>query len=387
MRILYAVTSCSDKVYGKLFANVAVKPSYHSQKYHRLFMEGLAAHTQVDALVAPPVTRSALDRPWLSLKPDVENGVSYHYLPAIRNPYLRAAVVSVGTFFRVLFRGEKDSAVVVDCLNGAMGFAAMLAARLRGIPCVCFVTDLPEMLNTGRLFQKVSYFTIRHSTHYVLLTQAMAKRLEVEKKPYVVIEGQSDAQMAAISPGDTRKLQPRVCLYAGAIKKLYGLDRLLEGFRKVERQDVQLHLYGPCSFSEELAEICREDPRIFYGGMVLSSQVVEKEMEATLLVNPRPTHEEYVQYSFPSKTMEYMSTGTPVLTTVLPGMPKDYYPHVYLLEEETPQGIADKLTALFALPEEVLHQKGMDARAFILNKKNNRVQAGKLMDLLNMTRK
>ena len=46
------------------------------------------------------------------------------------------------------------------------------------------------------------------------------------------------------------------------------------------------------------------------------------------------------KYSFPSKNMEYMVSGTPVLTTRLPGMPMEYYPYVYFIEEESADGIA-----------------------------------------------
>ena len=41
--------------------------------------------------------------------------------------------------------------------------------------------------------------------------------------------------------------------------------------------------------------------------------------------------------------MEYMASGTPVLTTRLPGMPAEYYPYVEFIDEETPEGIARAL--------------------------------------------
>ena len=116
--------------------------------------------------------------------------------------------------------------------------------------------------------------------------------------------------------------------------------------------------------------------------MLLSSQVVEKEMSATLLVNPRPTNEEYVKYSFPSKTMEYMASGTPVLTTALPGMPKEYYPHVFLIHEETPAGIAQALKDTLSRTDADLFRFGCKARAFVLKERNNIVQAGKILAML-----
>ena len=42
MHIIYAVTTCSDKVYNQLFGRIKVKPAFQSQKYHRLLIEGLA---------------------------------------------------------------------------------------------------------------------------------------------------------------------------------------------------------------------------------------------------------------------------------------------------------------------------------------------------------
>ena len=104
--------------------------------------------------------------------------------------------------------------------------------------------------------------------------------------------------------------------------------------------------------------IAREDERVFYGGMLLNTEIVAKEQEATLLVNPRPTQEEFVKYSFPSKTMEYMASGTPVMTTVLPGMPREYHPHVFLLRDETAVGIAASLKEVLALSDAELYQKG-----------------------------
>ena len=101
-----------------------------------------------------------------------------------------------------------------------------------------------------------------------------------------------------------------------------------------------------------------------------------------MLVNPRPTAEEFVKYSFPSKTMEYMSTGTPVLTTVLPGMPEEYHPYVYLIRDETPQGIARALKDTLAQSDEALLQKGMAARNFVLTEKDNVTQAEKILEML-----
>ena len=382
MHIIYAVTTCSDKVYKQLFSNVKVKPAFQSQKYHRLLIEGLAAGAKVDVVANPPVNRSVLSEKIVCLPREEEGGACYRYIPAIRNPMVKAVAVGLGTFFQTLFLIRKDSAVIVDGLNRMTALSALLAARLRGKPCVGIVTDLPDMLGGSSFSKKLANFVIRHCTHYVLLTQAMNDYLNKTGKPYVILEGHADITMAEKIPSTEKKTSPRICFYAGGVSKQYGLSNLVEGFRNANLPNARLHIYGPGDYVKELQQIAAEDDRIFYGGMLLNTEIVEKEQEATLLVNPRPTNEEYVKYSFPSKTMEYMASGTPVLTTVLPGMPKEYYPYLFLLEDETAEGIAQALTELLTKSEEELFEKGRRARAFVLDQRNNLVQAQKIIQML-----
>lgn len=382
MHIVYAVTTCSDKVYKQLFSDVAVKPAFQSQKYHRLLIEGLAAGARVDVVANPPVNRSVLSEKFVSLPREEEGGACYRYIPAIRNPILKAACVGLGTFFQTLVLLKKDSAVIVDGLNRMTALAAMLAARLRGKPCIGIVTDLPDMLGGSSFSKKMANFVISHCTGYVLLTEAMNDYLNKKGKPYVILEGHADITMADRVPAMEKKTVPRVCFYAGGVSKQYGLGNLVDGFRKADIPNALLHIYGPGDYVEELQEIAEQDPRVFYGGMLLNTQIVEKEQEATLLINPRPTDEEYVKYSFPSKTMEYMASGTPVLTTVLPGMPREYHPYVYLLEDETADGIAVKLQDVLANSDETLFHKGEEARKFVLEQKNNVIQARKILEML-----
>ncbi len=382
MHILYAVTTCSDHTYRNLFSDVAVKPAFQSQKYHRLLIEGLAAGAKVDVIANPPVNRSVFKKAFLSLPEETEGGARYHYLPAIRNPILKALWVGFGTFFKTISLAEKDSAVIVDGLNRVTALAGLLAAKAKGIPCIGIVTDLPDMLGDGGFSRKMANYTIGKCSGYVLLTQAMNDRLNPNGKPYVILEGHADIAMSEKKPSPELKQNPRVCLYAGGVSERYGLKNLVEGFRQAKIENARLHIYGPGSYVEELKRVAAEDPRLVYGGMLLSSQVVEKEMEATLLINPRPTNEEFVKYSFPSKTMEYMASGTPVLTTVLPGMPREYHPYVYLIEDETAEGIGKALKEVLSRSDEELFQKGSEARRFILENKNNVIQGKKILNLL-----
>ena len=142
-------------------------------------------------------------------------------------------------------------------------------------------------------------------------------------------------------------------------------------------------MYGEGEYIEELIQENSIPSNGRYFGLVNVEEIIQKEAIADLLINTRPTNEEYTKYSFPSKTMEYMSTGTPVLTTKLPGIPKDYYPYLNFIQNETSEGIANAIQDVLNRHEEVLRKQGDEARNFVINKKNNVIQANMLYEMLN----
>lgn len=381
MRIVYVAGCVSEAAYARLYGSPKSRPVFQAQKYHRLFIEGLAAHTQVDVVGYPPVDEAAMASGVISIPDETVGNVRYHYIRTYRRALRRWLHVGAGSFLRCLKLLDGDSVVMIDCLNQMAGLGALLASKVRGCRCVGIITDLPEFLGS-RLSVLLVNFLIRHCTNYVVLTKAMNGRVNKNGKPYVVLEGHSDITMGAREPSLAKKERKRICLYAGSIHKIYGIERLVEGFRLAAIPDAELHIYGIGDYQQELERIAAQNPAIHYGGLLLPSQVVEKEMEATLLINPRPSDEEYVQYSFPSKTMEYMSTGTPVLTTALPCIPEEYHPYLYFIREETPQGIAEALRQVLSHSDGELFTKGCQARRFVLEQRNNVVQAAKVLEML-----
>ena len=64
-------------------------------------------------------------------------------------------------------------------------------------------------------------------------------------------------------------------------------------------------------------------------------------------------------------------------------MPVEYYDYVYLFAEETIEGYKATLETILNLSSVELYDKGKKARNFILTKKNNVVQAGRIIDFMN----
>lgn len=395
MNIVYVSTLCSKIKFDDLFNKSIVKPQQQAQKYHRLMVEGLAQNegVYVKALTAVPVSRAISNEGYYKREFENINNIEYEYLPFINMPLLRQIGLFVTGFIGTLkwCRKHPEGAVVCDVLNISVSSAASFASKFSRTKSVGIVTDVPYFLTKmsgdkisplNSLISWINTFIMNRFDSYIFLTKQMNRLINVTNKPYVIIEGQVDINMAKAANTISDKHEKKICLYAGALNKIYGLKLLVDAFIAADIDDAELHIYGSGDFVEELKKICIEHTNIKYFGVVPNDAVVAEQLKATLLINPRPTNEEYTKYSFPSKNMEYMVSGTPVLTTRLPGMPEEYEPYVYLMEDETVAGSASVLREILSFSREDLHQKGAEAKKFVLENKNNVVQAEKAIRLL-----
>ena len=134
---------------------------------------------------------------------------------------------------------------------------------------------------------------------------------------------------------------------------------------------------------DTLSEWLEKDSRISYLGLLPTEKVRELQRQVTLLVNPRHSAEEFTKYSFPSKTLEYMASGTPVLMSPLPSMPNEYKEYLYLFDDETVEGMSKAMADILAKDEKELSAKGIGAKSFIMERKNPKAQVEKIIEIIN----
>ena len=387
--LLYVSTLSSKKVLNNLFQTGRNKPILSAQKFHRLIAEGLSSHSgrvQVQTLSCPPVTPDSHSKKVWILPKEEQDGVLYGYVPFLNFPVLKIIFVFLFTFFKTLWwclnRKRASRVVFCDVLMVAISSAALLACKITGTRCVGIVTDIPGMIfakgpkRRNRIFsamhQGINYSMLTRFSAYILLTEAMNSIVNPRMRPYMVMEGLVESEMSARPNNLEDKSSERIIIYAGGLFAKYGIRDLIEAFLRLPDKDLRLHLFGVGLMVDEIKEYSKRDPRVVYMGMVPNEVVVADQLKATLLVNPRPTHEEYTKYSFPSKNMEYMASGTPTLTTMLPGMPDEYKEYVYLISDESVDGIYESFSEIFSNSRLELHEFGMRAKAFLFENKNNR---------------
>lgn len=100
------------------------------------------------------------------------------------------------------------------------------------------------------------------------------------------------------------------------------------------------------------------------------------------MVNPRPTNEEFTKYSFPSKTLEYMASGTPLASTKLDGIPEEYDEYILWLKDETVKGIGTELNRIMLNEVSWLHEFGLKGRKWVVENKTENYQTKKILDFI-----
>lgn len=266
--------------------------------------------------------------------------------------------------------------------------------KFSNVRVFCIVPDLLEYKNDNiPLWKKTlnNYDThIKISDYnsidgYILLSKFMAEKVVSNNQPYVIIEGlyKPIENASALIPKSTKK----TVFYSGTLSRKCNIMNLVNAFSLIKDDNVQLMICGTNGCREEIEERAKKDRRIVYKGALPREQVLQLQREATLLVNPRIDSGEYTKYSFPSKTMEYLASGTPVLLHKLSGIPEEYYEYCYIIPDNTDETLAFAIENILNKNNDELETIGVKAKHFILSQKTPKTQCSKALQLFADARK
>lgn len=402
MKIFYCGSVCGGDVFNKTVAESKVKPSASAQNFETALIKGFSACDGVEVTVASAESVAAFpngNRLFLKKRKDrLTSDITADIVPAINLPYIKNVCHANGT--AALFRrwlktckADEPKCAFLYGLYPSVAKKMLKECRKSGCSIFAVITDVPATMFTytksKNILKRLFSGSYRNRAvglqdkfdGYVFLTKQMSEAV-APSKPFVVIEAIADSTLFDSLP-DVKKAEPRTVMYAGALYRKYGVDMIVSAFEKT-KNDCELQLFGSGDMESELAKKSKENPRIRYCGRVSRDEVLKREREATLLLNFRNGEDEYTKYSFPSKMTEYMLSGTPLFTSRLDGIPEEYYDYVYSTSAKDAEQLAREIDEILSFGE-ALSEKGCRAREFVMNTKNEKCQAGKIVDFLRKT--
>lgn len=270
----------------------------------------------------------------------------------------------------------------------------LLAKRLSPKLKTCLIVpDLPQYMNLGKgrgavfcfiksLVNKYLYHSLSKIDSFVVLTEAAFAELGVIDKPHVVIEG--IAPKTASDESTSYCNISRSITYTGSLDLRYGIDNLLESFSRLPNKDIDLIICGSGDSVDLIHRYANNDFRIKYLGQVSPEKSRLIQASSLLLVNPRLATEDYTKYSFPSKTMEYLASGRPIVMYKLPGIPDEYGDYILFVKDG--EGLYDAMARALEMSLTELDRIGAMGKSFLIREKCPAVQAQKVIQMLmNMT--
>lgn len=217
---------------------------------------------------------------------------------------------------------------------------------------------------------------LRWVDSYVMLTEQMNEYLGADR--YCVVEGIAAEREWAEKTPSTEK----TVLYTGTLEEKYGVLRLVEAFSRIDDPDARLCICGKGECESALVEAKKTDPRIRYLGQVPHDRVLELQREAAVTVNPRPAGEAFTKYSFPSKNLEYLVSGVPLVACKLAGIPSEYDPYICYAQDDTVDALKEAIESILRLTPQEREQRGRAAFEFVTTQKNPKMQTKRILDML-----
>lgn len=271
---------------------------------------------------------------------------------------------------------DNEKLIIVYSAHTPLLSAAVYAKKKDPNIKICLIVpDLPQYMNLNvkksALYKIGKKFDIRKFNKlnevvdsYLLLTDAMKEKIDIHGMPCIVAEGiVSKNQIEMMSDITNLPQKENGCkyiVYTGGMCERYGVKELVDSFILIKDDSLRLLLCGVGELSGYIEKLSEKDKRIIYKGQVTPEESLAWVKAGDILVNPRRGEEEYTKYSFPSKNIEYLLSGNPVVAYMLPSMNNIYKNFIVEIKD-----------SIFKTLNEVIKRNRLDTESFSIENKSH----------------
>lgn len=397
LHIYYFSTALSDSIYDEIVKeSKRFKPTFSGVGFDRNVALGISEQVKITGVSLYPIPSYPKYSKVRKESHQYQIGAFDCKVPSMVSlPLVKEYDYGCSAYKAVkhMMRKDEENVILISGLYRSLIRPAKWLKKKFGLPIIAIVPDLPELMITYRKdYSKfrslLNDMDMKRSMSYreavdgfVVLSSYMNPVVNLHNRPWTILDGLCN--LSAIDQIEAADSTDRAILYAGKISRTFGVDKLVEGFLNAKLEGVRLILCGDGDFAPKLREIAKDQQTIEYKGSVSHDIVLALEKSATLLVEPRPVDTEIAKMSFPSKIIEYMASGTPVLVSNIPSFAPEYKDYQYRIGDVSAEGIRLALVDVFSHSVEDLQTKGEAARRFVLENKTIQKQCEKVIELIN----
>lgn len=378
-------------LFGSLVHPSAVRglpeASEAANRFQLGLLEGLlqVGAERVTALTALPVATSPVPRPLFVRRRhwDTREGLIIE-APSFLNLTPVKPVLVHRKLRRAGLRAPMRSVDVVLSYNPTPGHASagLSVARALGVPFVTIVADYMPATRGSSPFRTIqarwAQQILRASDGLVVLSGNTAHDF-AGPRPWIKIDGGLDDDWTEAPATSPKRF---TVVYAGTPAHVSGIRLLLEAFALIDDPDIRLVISGRGGLEEEVRGAARRDGRISLVGFLERKDLQRLLQSATVLVNPRLSCCIENRYNFPSKLLDYLAAGRPVITTRAGDLDTTYQAVTISLDPETPETLAALIRDVCSWPEVRSRTLGSKAKEFVLSERPWTRQAARVLEFI-----
>jgi glycosyltransferase involved in cell wall biosynthesis len=323
----------------------------------------------------------------------------FHEIGYINYPVIKLLNMVFTSMFQCIYwaiktPNKKKKGIIVYSISLPYLVSGYLVSKIFNLPLIGIWTDPPGVPTPWDTKSKqrlrdaqdkiVTYF-MKKFTGVISLTDDFVKDFNPQAKK-LIIEAISDTKpdiednindLDISIPGDKF-----ILLYSGSLLKIYGIFELVKAFSMLDYPDMELWIFGKGDIENEINDLSKNNLRIKFFGFMDNNKVIEYQKRASLLINPRPTNLVNAKYSFPSKILEYMESGTPTVVTKLPGIPKEYDDYLFFFDDSESEAFKRRIEEIYLMNRLELKEVGLRAKDFSRTK-SIAIQGDKIVNFIN----
>lgn len=316
MNILVFSSAMTQSDFAKYQSLAKIKPNPSNQNFYYKLIKALALRNNVSVVSHRPLVKGMFNNSVLETETVMDGNVKFYYT------YNRPGKVfkllkeksSIETTAKQAIEDflSNDFIILTDTLRFNLLKAAKKIAEQYKVKIVGMLTDNPFNLSSGSTYIKNKQkLEASNLNGYLSLTEGLVNVFNPQAPSYV-FEG-----LVAEENDSGKDPVHNYFYFGGSLYERYGVKTLIDAFIASNLKQ-KLVIAGSGPLDKYIEKCAENDYRILFLSQLSKEKNIAYMRNSIANINPRPLNEQIDKESVPSKLLEYLSVGTPVISTKYP---------------------------------------------------------------------
>ena len=333
MNILVFSSAMRENDFSLYQEEAKIKPNPSNQNFYYKLIKTLSLNNNVSVVAHRPLVKGMFKRGYLESDTVIDGNIKFYYtnnktdktfkIFKEKQTIEKVAKQAIEDFM------SHDFIIVTDTLRLNLLKAAKKIAKQYEAKIVGMLTDNPYNLSSGSSFVKNNLVKQGLGLDgYLALTNGLVNVYD-SNIPHYVFEGLVSEEKEGMKDPIFNYFY-----FGGSLYERYGVKTLVDAFHNSNIK-AKLVLAGSGPLDSYIEQLAVDDYRILYLSQLSKEKNIAYMRNSIANINPRPLDAKMDNESVPSKLLEYLSIGTPVISTKYPKLYSTFKDDVYWIDGNT----------------------------------------------------